>query len=180
MRRSHKFIDLTGHVFGHWTVLQFDRISERKSMWLCKCSCGTVRSVNGYHLRNGRSTSCGCHSRDFMKTNKIASTHGLKNSNPRLYGIWQNMLNRCRNKNTERYRSYGARGISVCPEWHEFLPFYEWAMASGYREDLTIDRINVDGNYEPSNCQWLTMSENSKKAAEDRRRRKNEVRIVCQ
>ena len=170
MSRSHKFIDLTGHVFGHWTVLQFDRISERKSMWLCKCSCGTVRSVNGYHLRNGRSTSCGCHSRDFMKTNKIASTHGLKNSNPRLYGIWQNMLNRCRNKNTERYRSYGARGISVCPEWHEFLPFYEWAMASGYREDLTIDRINVDGNYEPSNCQWLTMSENSKKAAEDWRR----------
>ena len=180
MSRSYKFIDLTGKTFGRWTVISFSCIQNRKTMWLCQCSCGSTRLVDGYFLRNGRSKSCGCHARDIMKTHKIAMTHGLKNQNPRLYGIWQNMLNRCRNKNVERYRSYGARGISVCNEWQQFPAFYEWAMANGYSDDLTIDRIDVDGNYEPSNCQWLTRSENSKKAAEDRRRKKNEIQIVCQ
>ena len=85
------------------------------------------------------------------------------------------MLNRCRNKNVERYRAYGARGISVCDEWHEDPAFYQWAMANGYRDDLTIDRIDVDGNYEPANCQWITMTENFQKAIEDRRRKKNAV-----
>ena len=90
------------------------------------------------------------------------------------------MLNRCRNKNMERYRAYGARGISVCDEWHKYPAFYEWAMANGYRNDLTIDRIDVDGNYEPANCQWITMVENTKKAIEDRRRKKNGVSVNCQ
>ncbi|MBE6928051.1 MAG: hypothetical protein E7467_06140 [Ruminococcaceae bacterium] len=75
--------------------------------------------------------------------------------------------------------AYGGRGISVCEEWHQFPPFYEWAMANGYTDDLTIDRINVDGNYEPSNCQWITMEENIRKAIDDRRRKKNGILFVC-
>lgn len=106
-----------------------------------------------------------------MKVAPIAQTHGLKNSNPRLYRIWQNMLNRCRNKNVEKYRSYGARGICVCDEWKEFPAFYEWAVANGYSDDLTIDRIDVDGNYEPGNCQWITNADNLRKAAADRRKK---------
>lgn len=172
---ERKFIDLTEKVFGRWTVLHFDGIRGSTSMWVCRCACGTIRSVNGYALRTGRSTSCGCYLRDRMKTAQIAKTHGLKNANPRLYRIWQNMLNRCRNKNSERYRAYGARGISVCEEWTQFPPFYEWAIKNGYADDLTIDRIDVDGNYVPENCQWITAEENSRKAAEDRRRKKNGV-----
>ena len=175
MRHSNKFIDLTGQVFGHWTVLRFDRIHNKASMWQCQCSCGTVRSVSGYVLRSGRSTSCGCHSRDFMRSSPIATTHGLKKQNPRLYRTWQNMLNRCRNPNLERYRSYGGRRISVCKEWHDFPTFYKWAMANGYTDELSIDRIDVDGNYEPSNCQWITLEENNRKAAKDRRRKKNGI-----
>jgi hypothetical protein len=89
------------------------------------------------------------------------------------------MLNRCRNERVEKYRAYGARGISVCEDWREYPKFYEWAMANGYQNDLTIDRIDVDGNYEPSNCQWITQEENNRKAIADRRRKKNGVQIVC-
>ena len=150
--------------------MKFDCVDKGVSRWICRCECGTTRSVNGRSLRNGRSTSCGCHSKDFMKTRNIAETHGLKYRNIRLYTIWQNMLNRCRNPNVDKYPRYGGRGIKVCDEWHEYPPFYEWAMSSGYTDSMTIDRIDVNGNYEPSNCQWLTLSENSIKAAQDRRR----------
>ena len=161
-------IDLTGQMFGRWTVLQYDRTKNGEAYWLCKCTCGTVRSVNGYHLRSGRSTSCGCYSAEIKRNNFPRTTHGLKKDNPRLYRIWQCMLNRCRRKKDKYYQRYGGRGILVCEEWHQFPPFFEWAMANGYKDNLTIDRIDVNGNYEPSNCQWLTAEENSKKAIKDR------------
>ena len=166
-----KLIDLTGQVFCRWVVLQYDCTKNGEAYWLCKCTCGTVRSVNGYHLRSGRSTSCGCYSAELTRERLPHTTHGLKKANPRLYRIWQCMLNRCRRQKDKCYQNYGGRGISVCEEWHSFPPFYEWAMANGYRDNLSIDRIDVNGNYEPSNCQWLTMAENSKKAITDRRQR---------
>lgn len=180
MSHSNKFIDLTGNTFGYWLVLSFDCIKYRKTMWRCRCACGEERSVDGLALRKGRSTSCGCHSKDYMKASPIATRHGLKNKNPRLYGIWQNMLNRCRNKNVARYKSYGARGIAVCEEWKQYPPFFYWAMSNGYQDNLTIDRIDVDGNYEPSNCQWITMADNIRKAYEDRRRKKNGIQSIGQ
>ncbi len=167
-------------MFGRWKVLRFDCVRHSDAYWVCECSCGTIRSVNGYHLRSGHSTSCGCYAIEIIRVNKPGRTHGLKQGNLRLYRIWQGMLNRCRRPKNKYYRNYGGRGISVCAEWHQFLPFYKWAMANGYTDELTIDRIDVDGNYEPSNCQWLTMSENSKKAAEDRRRKENGVQSICQ
>lgn len=177
MTHSPKFIDLTGKTFGYLTVTRFDSIQGRTSMWECRCSCGTVKLVRSSSLRSGVTTSCGCHSKDFMKTKKIATTHGLRNKDPRLYRIWQNMKNRCRNPKVDRYKNYGGRGISVCEEWQEYPLFYKWAMENGYNDQMTIDRIDVNGNYEPTNCQWLTRSENSRKSILDRR--KNAVHINC-
>lgn len=157
-------IDLIGHAFGRWTVLRFDCSKHKDAYWICECLCGTIRSVNGYYLRSAHSTSCGCYSAELVRKNKPGTTHGLKTVNPRLYRIWQCMLNRCRRPQDKCYRRYGGRGISVCEEWHKYPAFYDWAMANGYTDDMTIDRKEVDGNYEPSNCQWLTNVENSKKA----------------
>lgn len=168
-------IDLAGKTFGRWTVLRFDCSKHGEAYWICECICGTTRSVNGYHLRSGRSTSCGCYARELVRQAKPGTTHGLKAVNPRLYRIWQCMLNRCRRQKDKSYRHYGGRGISVCEEWHSYPSFFEWAMANGYRDDLTIDRKEVGGNYEPGNCQWLTNSDNAKKSIVDRRRQKNGV-----
>ena len=175
-----KCIDLSGQIFGRWSVLSFDSSKNGDAYWMCKCDCGTVRSVNGYHLRSGRSTSCGCYSAERTRKNPPGVRHGLNKTNPRLYGIWQGMLNRCRRKNGADYKSYGGRGISVCEEWHQFPPFYKWAMANGYTDEMTIDRINADGNYEPSNCQWLTNIENCRKAVRDRRCKKNGIQIISE
>lgn len=175
-----QIIDMSGQKYGRWTVLRFDGVIKSDAHWICQCECGTIRSVNGYDLRAGRSVSCGCYLSEIMRNSKPGIKHGLKKTNPRLYRIWQCMLNRCRRKKDVCYKAYGGRGISVCEEWNDFSAFYKWAMANGYTDELSIDRIDVDGNYEPSNCQWITMIENSRKAVEDRRRKKSEIQIACQ
>lgn len=87
----------------------------------------------------------------------------IRKSNKRIYNIWRTMKQRCYNKNNSKYKNYGARGINICNEWlNDFMNFYNWAMDNGYREDLSIDRINVDGNYEPSNCRWATPKQQSR------------------
>lgn len=157
-----KLIDLTGQVFNRWTVIEFAFVKSKKTFWKCRCECGNVRYISSYSLRKGLSKSCGCYHSELMSKRPLAKTHGLYYKCPRLYRIWQNMKNRCCNKNVKKYKYYGARGIKVCEEWkYDFQVFYDWAMSNGYADDLSIDRIDVNGNYEPNNCRWVTMKEQS-------------------
>lgn len=157
-------IDYTGYRFGRWTVLQKGepRISSNgksKETWVCVCICGNSKSVPQISLLDGSSQSCGCLRRE--RLSKGASeknrTHGMTDT--RLYRIYKHMICRCTNKNDLRYDRYGGRGISVCAEWSKFEPFCEWAISHGYNDSLSIDRIDIDGNYCPENCRWATVTE---------------------
>lgn len=152
------FIDLTGQRFGRWLVLgRTPNDKSNNTMWYCLCDCGRRQIVQGGRLRNGGSRKC------IYCNNKANPTkHGL--SETRLYFVWVNMIRRCEHSNGKYYKNYGGRGIKVCSEWHDAATFFKWALANGYKEGLTIDRVDNDGDYEPSNCQFLTRSENTLKA----------------
>ena len=132
---------------------------------LCQCECGTTKEVRYDSLKAGTIKSCGCLQKEIVRDIGYKNKkHGLKRT--RLYNIWGGMKARCYNVNAPKYHRYGQRGISVFKGWEsDFMVFREWALGSGYQSNLTIDRINNDGNYEPKNCQWLTVSENSRKGA---------------
>lgn len=149
--------DLTGKRFGRLTVVRKTKNRNGLTMWLCKCDCGTEKEVRTTHLRSGASKSCGCHQYDHLKTRERNYPENIRIR--RLYYIWRNMLNRCKDKNNIGYKNYGGRGISVCEEWYNYIQFANWALNNGYKDNLTIDRINNNGNYEPSNCKWSTIQE---------------------
>lgn len=159
-----KTIDITGQTFGRLTAIEPAGVRDRRTLWRCRCSCGNDAVVIGKLLRSGHTKSCGCWRSDNWFIQK--ETHG--ESHTRLHRIWRGMKTRCGNPKCEAFPRYGGRGIRVCPEWQSFEPFRDWASANGYSHDLTIDRIDNDGHYEPGNCRWATYAAQSRNSPQNR------------
>lgn len=159
--KGHGFHDLSGQRFGRLVAIgKADRMCGRKCYWDCLCDCGNKKIVRSDSLVGGTIRSCGCLKREAeVKNFSIVNNH--KQTRSPLYNRWNSMIQRCKNPNTAAYKYYGGRGIIVCDEWKNINCFIEWAERNGYKENLTIDRIDVNGNYEPSNCRWITMAEQS-------------------
>ncbi len=153
--------DLTGMKFGKLTAIKYFKTGNSLK-WICKCDCGNEIICYGYDLQRGRTVSCGCHKK------KHAGRY------TRLYSIWQSMKKRCLNPNHRFYKYYGGKGIGICDEWvNDFSAFREWALSNGYSDTLTIDRIDSSKGYFPENCQWITVSENTRKADKERWEKKS-------
>lgn len=154
--------DIVGERFGSLTVLRRveDKVSPKgykKPQYECVCDCGNKKVVVKGNLLTGNTTSCGCYKEEL--DHKRFLKHGYAENPDKLYQKWLSMRNRCLNPNATGYENYGGRGIKVCAEWDDYEVFREWAIDQGYKEGLTIDRIDVDGNYEPNNCRFTTMKE---------------------
>ena len=175
MARGRLAKDMMNLRFTRLTVIDRapNRVVNKNSclaMWKCKCDCGQTVIVSGSDLRNGHTRSCGCLQVD--KAKEAQTVHGY--SKTKLNCIWNSMKQRCNNPNDSHYHRYGARGITYCKEWESFKPFMEWAIANGYQEGLTLDRIDNDGNYCPENCRWLSRKDHAIKTQEDMKKRRKQ------
>lgn len=151
-----KYEDLTGRRYGRLVVVSRAENggSRNQVRWNCLCDCGNYHNASTQSLSSGHTKSCGCLNRE------IVTKHGESRDNNKLYKTWGHVKERCKNPNYPSYECYGGRGIKVCDEWDKsYVAFRDWAFANGYKEGLSIDRIDVNGNYEPSNCRWITLAE---------------------
>lgn len=193
---GRKLIDLTGQRFGKLVVLGKANTKRGKNKWQCRCECGKVKNIEEFLLEYGLQKSCGCAGdncspqaiawKNRQGTQKIRTITVLKYRNhncsgTRLYQVWNGIKQRCYNKNCKDYKAYGARGVTMCGKWKQsFYAFRDWAMANGYDEnakhgECTIDRIDVNGNYEPSNCRWVSMKEQVRNKRNSKSRTSSEV-----
>lgn len=169
-----KFVDLTGQKFGRLTVIRRveNYISPKGKpcvVWECVCDCGNVVKVLRQSLVSENTCSCGCLQKECVSA--AIKTHGK--SQTRLYHVWEDIKARCYNPRSQYFHIYGAKGVALCEEWHDYDAFEKWAFANGYNEkasrgECTLDRIDGNGNYEPMNCRWTTSKEQSNNTSRNR------------
>lgn len=166
-RCREKRLDLTGRVFGRWTVLKLACVKRRRCFWLCVCDCGKYRIVQSSNLLCGKSTSCGCLRAELVHIWPVKHGHARAHRHSREYQSWASAKARCYNPNNADFRLYGGRGIRMCEEWrNDFAAFF--AVMGRCLEGCTIDRIDVNGNYEPGNCRWATTEQQSRNKRNNR------------
>lgn len=148
---------MIGKKFGQLTILEeLPERKRREKVYKCQCECGAITYVIGSSLRNGNTKSCGCLS-------KLNHHRTHDKTNTRLYRIYNNMKERCYNKQYQQYKDWGARGITICDEWlNDFMLFYDWAISNGYNDNLSIDRVDNSKGYSPDNCRWVTSKEQNR------------------
>lgn len=155
-------LDLIGQIFGRLTVIGLDHKKQKinkkgikdgfKYFYKCQCECGNICIIDRNSLRFKRTQSCGCIKNELWLEARTTHNH----SKTKLYNVWCGIKRRCYNTHQKSYKDYGAKGIIMCDEWlNDFQTFYYWALGNGYKEGLSIDRINTKGNYEPLNCRWI-------------------------
>ena len=154
--------NLTGRKYGRLTVTGY----AGQSKWTCRCDCGRMITTLTDSLNSGKTKSCGCLRKELMA--RKSTKHG--GATDPLYYVLNQMHQRCENPKSKDYKWYGAEGKSVCPEWslENFQAFREWAIATGYRKGLTIDRIDPEKGYSPDNCRWITIEEQQRNRRDTR------------
>lgn len=160
-RRHDRLAKLQGLKFGMLTVLKYNN----DGTWQCKCDCGNIVNKITWSIQRSPYANCGC-----VRVCKGNTKHNL--CYERLYGIYEKMKGRCFTPTDTSYKNYGGRGVKIADVWlgeNGFINFHDWAINNGYSNELTIDRINVDGDYEPSNCRWVNQKTQQNNRRNNRR-----------